>query len=355
MRSPRPAGSACRYSALPGGLTSRALLACLLLAGVTASPSSSASAAASAAWPSLARAVPAPSPAPPPAGHAAPAPPAPAPAPGATYAVRLARTFVVGQKQLVTGSLETDDLTSGGAAGAEKSQHDSGIVRYVVVAEALEVSPRGNVQRARLTVRRLFKESGGLNVELAAPGDELRAFVDGRRHVVVSRGAEMAPDLMEALGAAAALRSDDDPTDDDLFGTPERRAVGASWPASTGIFARAGSQQLVFDPRNVTGTVTLAGLRTIKGVPCLEVRWKLDAHHGSFRAGAIPGGLLGTMSVMSISGTAVVPVDPALQPAERQTDVAGTGDFTGATETGNPLTLHRQLHQKLHLEIGKVP
>jgi hypothetical protein len=318
------------HRALQGTL---ACLACLLLAGMTVSPASSAPAAPASA-------------------NRATSPP---PAAGATYAVRLARAFVVGQKQLVVGSLETDDLSSGGAKGTEKSQHDSGVVRYVVVAEALEVSPKGNVQRARLTVRRLFKESGGSNAELAAPGDELRAFVDGRRHVVMSRGAEMAPDLMEALGAAAALRADDDPTDDDLFGTAERRAVGASWPVNADVFARAGSQQLVFEPRNVAGTATLAGLRTIKGVRCLEVRWKLDAHRGSFRPGALPGGLLGTMSVMSISGTAVVPVDASLQPAERETNIAGTGDFTGAADTGDPLTLHRQLRQKLHLEISKVP
>jgi hypothetical protein len=292
----------------------------------------------------------------PPAGHgpaAAAAPPAAAP--GATYAVRLTRGFVVGQKLLVQGSLATDDRSSGGAKGAETSRHDNGTVRFVVVTEAVEVSARGNVQRSAITVRRLFKESAGIEAELAKPGDELRAYVSGRRRIVESRGAEMASDLMEALGAAAALRADDDPTDDDLFGTAERRAVGASWPVNADLFARFGAQQMLFEPKNVAGTATLAALQTVKGVPCLEVRWKLDARNGSFKPGSLPSGLFGTMSVMSISARTVVPIDPAQQPAVRETEIAGTGDFTGATDGGDPLTLHRLLRQTLHLEISKVP
>lgn len=291
------------------------------------------------------------------APHPAPAPAAPAVPSASPYAVRLARPHAVGQRQLVVGSLSTDDRSSGGGKGAVQNEHDSGVVRFVVVTEALAVSPRGNVQRARITVRRLFKESGGVEVELAKPGDELRAYVEGHRHVVELRGAEAASDIMQALGAAADLRADDEPTEDDLFGSAERRAAGASWPVHAAVFARAGAQQLSFDPANVAGTVTLAGVRSVKGVPvpCLEVRWQLEAHGGSFKSGTLPPGLLGTMSVLSVHGAAVVPADPALPPVERDSEIAGIGDFTGTTDKGDPLTLHRQLRQTLHLEISKVP
>ena len=56
--------------------------------------------------------------------------------------------------------------------------------------------------------------------------------------------------------------------------------LGESWPVNAALFARTGALSAAFDPKDVSGTVTLAAVKPAGGVPCLEVRWQLAARHG---------------------------------------------------------------------------
>lgn len=298
-------------------------------------------------WPAPAAAAPA----------AAPAPSAAAPsAPAHLYAVRLARPSVVGQKQLAVGALETTDLSKGGLDGAEPIQREERTtIRFVVATEVLEVSPRGNVRRAALTVRRLDKESGGLSVELAKPGEIFFARMSGHDRVVEQQGTPVAADLQQALAAAVPLRSDDEPTDDDLYGATQQHKVGDSWPVAADVFARFGAQLVTFDPKQVGGTVTLAAVKPVNGTLCMEVRWKVEAHRGSFKSGNLPGGLLGTLATMTVTGSATVPVDAGLPPLGRANVIAAGGDFTGTSADGASITVHRDLRQSSRVEYSRIP
>jgi hypothetical protein len=292
--------------------------------------------------------APVPAPAPPPA-HPAPAAPAP------DYAVRLARPAAAGEKRLAVGSLESDDHLAGKKAGTASDERQTATIHYVVATEILEVSARGNALRATLTVRRLTKESGGTTLELAKPGAVVSARLVGRERVFELAGARLAPDLQTALAAALPLRADDEPTDDDLFGTTQRRRVGESWPANADLFARFGAASVTFDPRDVAGTVTLAAVKPVHGEPCLEVRWKLEARHGAFKAGSLPLGFSGATSSMSVTGSALVPVAPALPPAGRETAIKAIADISGASDGGASVSLHHELRQVVRVELSKIP
>ena len=296
-----------------------------------------------------ARAV-APAPAPP---VASPAAPAAAPLPD--YAVRLTRPAVAGEKRLAVGSLQSDDHLAGTRAGAPSDERQTATIRYVVATEILEVSAKGNALRATLTVRRLTKESGGASLELAKPGDVVTARLAGRQRVFELRGARLAPDLQAALGAALPLRADDEPTDDDLFGTAQRRRVGESWPANGELFAKLGAASVTFDPKDVAGTVTLAAVKPVNGEPCLEVRWRLEARHGAFNAGSLPPGFAATTNSMSMTGSALVPVALAAPPAGRETAITAIADISGASDAGAPVSLHHELRQVVRVELSKVP
>jgi len=284
-------------------------------------------------------------------GAASAAPPAPA----TDYAVRLARPAAAGEKRLAVGSLENDDHLAGKKAGEPSDQRQAATIHYVVAVEVLEVSARGNVLRATLTVRRLTKESGGATVELAKPGAVVSARLVGRERVFELAGARLAPDLQTALAAALPLRADDEPTDDDLFGTTQRRRVGESWPANAELFARFGAASVTFDPKDVAGTVTLAAVKPVHGESCLEVRWKLEARHGAFKAGSLPLGFSGTTSSMSVTGSVLVPVAPALPPAGRETAITAIADISGSSEGGASVSLHHELRQVVRVELSKVP
>ena len=268
--------------------------------------------------------------------------------------MRLARPAEAGEKRLAVGSLESDDHLSGTKAGAPSDQRQTATIHYVVATEILAVSPRGNALRAILTVRRLTKESGGTTLELAKPGAVVSARLVGRERVFELAGARLAPDLQTALAAALPLRADDEPTDDDLFGTTQRRRVGESWPANAELFARFGAASVTFDPKDVAGTVTLVAVKPVHGEPCLEVRWKVEAWHGTFRAG-LPLGFSGAASSMSVTGSALVPAAPALPPAGRETAITAIADIVGTSDGGVIVNLHHELRQVVRVELSKVP
>jgi hypothetical protein len=279
-----------------------------------------------------------------------------APTPAPDYAVRLTRPAAAGDKRLAVGWLRTEDRATGGPQGAAADRRQSSTIRYVAATEIVEVSPNSNAQRATLTIRRLTKESAGVTAELAKPGTVVTARLVGHERVFEMLGARLAPDLQAALAAAVSLRADDEPTDDDLFGTAQRRRVGESWPVNGGLFASSGAPGIAFDPKDVAGAVTLASMKPAGGVPCLEVRWKLDARHGSFKAGSLPAaGVLGTMTSMSVTGSTVLPIDDKLQPLSRDTTVAGVGDFTGSAGDGTPFSARHELRQVFHVELSKIP
>ncbi|HEY6321411.1 MAG TPA: hypothetical protein VJA16_07630 [Thermoanaerobaculia bacterium] len=322
----------------------------LVAIGVMLAGAAGAAAVASVAGAAGARggSAPVPAPAPPPARPASAAP-------AADYAVRLARSVAAGEKRLAVGSLESDDHLAGMKAGAASDQRQTATIHYVVATEILEVSARGNALRATLTVRRLTKESGGTTLELAKPGAVVSARLAGRERVFELAGARLAPDLQTALAAALPLHADDEPTDDDLFGTTQRRRVGESWPANAELFARFGAASVTFDPQDVAGTVTLAAVKPVHGEPCLEVRWKLEARHGAFKAGSLPLGFSGATSSMSLTGSALVPVAPARPPAGRETAITAIADISGASDSGASVSLHHELRQVIRVELSKIP
>jgi hypothetical protein len=267
----------------------------------------------------------------------------------------LTRPAAAGEKRLAVGSLESDDHLAGTKAGVPSDQRQTATIRYVVATEILEVSPRGNALRATLIVRRLTKESGGVTVELAKPGAVVTARLAGRQRVFELAGARLAPDLQTALGAALPLHADDEPTDDDLFGTTQRRRPGESWPANGELFARFGAASVTFDPKDVAGTVTLAAVRPVHGEPCLEVRWKLEARHGAFQAGSLPLGYSGSTTSMSVAGSALLPVAPALPPAGRESAITAVADISGSSDGGAPVSLHHELRQVVRVALSKIP
>jgi hypothetical protein len=324
----------------------RLVVTCFMAAGITGALGVAGAVARAVAPVPAPSTAPAPPMAPPTASPAAPVP---------DYGVRLTRPVVAGEKRLVVGSLQSDDHLAGTKAGAPSDERQAATIRYVVATEVLEASVKGNVLRATLTVRRLTKESGGVSLELAKPGEVVTARLVGRERVFELRGARLAADLQAALGAALPLRADDEPTDDDLFGTAQRRRVGESWPANGELFAKLGAASVTFDPKEVAGTVTLAAVRPVNGEPCLEVRWKLEARRGAFRAGTLPPGFAATNSSLSMTGSALVPVAPAAPPAGRETAITAVADIDGASAGGAPVSLHHELRQVVRVELSKIP
>ncbi len=89
-------------------------------------------------------------------------------------------------------------------------------------------------------------------------------------------GAPATPEVREALRMVTSLRTGG-PSDDEVFGSTEPRAVGAHWP----IDAQRAHDDLVSDQGSamaaatIDGDVTLASLGQIQGHDCVEITSEL--------------------------------------------------------------------------------
>jgi hypothetical protein len=58
---------------------------------------------------------------------------------------------------------------------------------------------------------------------------------------------------------------------------------------------------------------------------------------------------------MSVTGSALVPVAPALPPAGRETAITAIADISGASDGGASVSLHHELRQVARVELSKIP
>jgi hypothetical protein len=56
-----------------------------------------------------------------------------------------------------------------------------------------------------------------------------------------------------------------------------------------------------------------------------------------------------------VTGSALVPVAPALPPAGRETAIKAIADISGASDGGASVSLHHELRQVVRVELSKIP
>jgi hypothetical protein len=124
-------------------------------------------------------------------------------------------------------------------------------------------------------------------------------------------GKPVPAEVKEALAYVSGVGADEDASDDDIFGTSRRRSVGESWPVNTEPAARDLGRLLGVSiaARQISGQVTLAGQRTVDGIPCLEVRMALEINGLPTPAAKLPPGFSSDRPAsMRLWGTKIVPV-----------------------------------------------
>jgi len=100
----------------------------------------------------------------------------------------------------------------------------------------------------------------------------------------------------------------------EAYGSDKPRRVGESWPVNSELLAEittnALGQKGVVKKEGIAGRVTLAGLKTVEGIECLELRVEVSAKTGAPLATQPVGRVEGGEERSSM--TVYLPLDPSI-------------------------------------------
>jgi hypothetical protein len=226
------------------------------------------------------------------------------------YAILLTRSEKVGDRYRIDArgrSRQQQRISLGGkAAGNEDKQLD---VHLVALATVLAVDEKLEASRVEYRVESCRQSSSGKTEEVVVPpGTKILAESrDGETTFTVA-GRPVPSEVEEALKVVISVHSSDSPTDDEVFGTRERKRVGDKW----GIHAADAAQNLSRSGLHVSaddlkGSVRLDGLRTLDAIQALEISAHIRADKISIDA---PRGMRIESGLLEADLSGFIPVDP---------------------------------------------
>jgi hypothetical protein len=154
-----------------------------------------------------------------------------------TYPIRLAPAVHPGDKYSIstTGSrLQQYSITKDGRAG--QNQIAGYEVAFAGRVEVIEVDQKGEAIRNFFTVDKFTRTEQGITTELLKPGTVIieDSRLDKRSRISLKDG--VIDDIgREAFETVAPPHRPGAPTDDEIFGTPESKAIGESWAINTAL------------------------------------------------------------------------------------------------------------------------
>jgi len=255
------------------------------------------------------------------------------------FVLRVHRAEPVGHRSRVTGTFHSVLTRSSTANGKESQETKEELYRFDVTSQILRVGTRENVLEAMLTIHQLTREADGASTPLLA-GEIVLARLDKNEKILEVRGQKLPNDVRDALLTAVSLRADDDPNDDDLLGTGKSRSLGETWPVDAEVFTRLlrkKGNELTFTPKDVVGTVKLAGKKPVGDLPGLELQTVIEIKNPTLSLD-LPPGLTASVPALKVNMSMLLPVDPTslalVSSYQMETTVLMNGTVQGMPVTG---------------------
>lgn len=179
---------------------------------------------------------------------------------GQEYEIRMHRPTKAGERFQTTVAakelLETS-VTANDEPAQSKKQDRS--VAFDGVVEILEVDAKGRPVKISATVEKLWKNEAGTGSEVLPKGAVIVVSLDGRKQDYQINGMPADADIAKALDLTFSL-SKSAVTDDDVFGTGEKKKAGESWGINTALAKKDFAESFGLRVEDLTGTVTLDGV-----------------------------------------------------------------------------------------------
>ena len=190
------------------------------------------------------------------------------------YEIKLTRPTKVGAEYHVA-VVGHDSMKStvkvDGKVVEEQSKNFS--VDFESDVKALEVDKNGEPSKVSLTVDKCILKQGGAEKPLLAKGAVVIASVKDDKAVFETAGQPVDAETAEALGLVVQLGKPR-ASDDEIFGTKERKKVGDHWAMNAELAAKELQDAMkgsTVKKEDVAGTVTLDKVVKVGTTDCLQI------------------------------------------------------------------------------------
>lgn len=177
---------------------------------------------------------------------------------GQDYTIKISRPQKVGDtcKTTVDGKQsQATDVTVNGAP--QKSENKAMEVQFEGTEKVVEVGANGNATKETVTVDKFSATpAGGAASDLLPKGTVVNASVEGKKQVYEVDGKPVSPDVAQALDMAISLEKGN-ATDDEIFGTTEKKKKGDTWDINVEKAKADFQKQTEMEISDMTGKVTL--------------------------------------------------------------------------------------------------
>jgi len=260
------------------------------------------------------------------------------------FAIQLHAPVAVGQRTRVSGTARSTMTMTVTVNGKDAQQEKNDSYRFAVTVEVLAVGKKQNVTEAMLTIHELTKEGGGAATPLLAAGELVVERIEKGEAIFEVRGHKLPKEVSEPLGHAFRVRSDDVPRDEEALGTQKRRRLGETWSIDPELLTQVITGQdrdLVFKPKDLTGTVKLAGKKLLGDVPCFELLVEAEIRNPTLSMAETVPGLAATMPSIKTTISQLLPIDASARVGETTSRSEGamllSGELKGMPITGRAL------------------
>ncbi len=239
----------------------------------------------------------------------------------AAFEIRLHRAVTVGMRGRITADgdkHQTMRVLSNGQV-ARNTQEDTR-VHLRAIERVLAVAPNGKAARSELTIERFETEDaqgmhpmlrpGQVVTVVRAPrGSDAQVTVGGRP---VDAPVRAALDVVESFGLRGA-------TDDEIFGTTQRQAVGATWPLHADVAQRDLASEAGMSA-TISGQSHVNAHTAFQGVDCLDVGAVMNATLTSMPN--LPPGSVVRTGNMRATFRGMLPLNMSMQSLSNTTEIS---------------------------------
>jgi hypothetical protein len=178
-------------------------------------------------------------------------------------------------------------------------------------SEVVTSSSNGNATKVRLTVDSLTLASSGNSQDLVPKGTILSLTYKDGKLTVMQENTELGPEVAAALEGIVDI---DDPAktvnDDDQFGTPDRKKIGAKWDINKAKVAQFAKESGVdVAPADVSGSVQLLGTKDVDAKKCLDLEMDLTFKNMKI---PVPPGMTVDKGEGTVKVSVLLPIDVKL-------------------------------------------
>jgi hypothetical protein len=255
-----------------------------------------------------------------------------------THEIRLLRPLKAGDRFDIAAKVAFEDAVKTSFDGTEvEADKTVAACRLSGVLTVVEVTTKGLPKEIRLKLKSVECVLDGRPAEFFKNGDELHLRRDEPENETFING-EPADDIQaQVIESLLSVQADGEVTDEDIFGTTEKVAVGAEWPVNAKAVVQALGQNGVtgLEPNGVKGNAKLVRVGEFESQPALSLKMAAQIDGKAVRLASLPENVKGRRFHSEYAIEMDVPVDLTSTAGhikgmvKMEVDATGTEEFEG--------------------------